>query len=141
MLKQCSACRKDLRAPSFSNTQWSKGAGKRRCKACIGDNLHAEPANPGPITALGRDVYTVEALLAQRRVRGRREYLVRWQNWAPEDDTWEVRMTSTQPPASSLPPPASRLPPPASSWPPAPTSTPSPDCAPTRMRITSSTRS
>ena len=141
MLKQCSACRKELGAPSFSNTQWSKGAGKRRCKACIGDNLHAEPANPGPITALGRDVYTVEALLAQRRVRGRREYLVRWQNWAPEDDTWEVRMTSTQPPASSLPPPASRLPPPASSWPPAPTSTPSPDCAPTRMRITSSTRS
>ena len=133
VLKQCSACRKELGAPSFSNTQWSKGAGKRRCKACIGDNLHAEPANPGPITALGRDVYTVEALLAQRRVRGRREYLVRWQNWAPEDDTWEVHMTSTQPPASRLPP--------ASSSPPAPTSNPSPDCAQTRMRTTSSTRS
>ena len=41
VLKQCSACRKDLRAPSFSNTQWFKGAGKRRCKACV----HANP-NP-----------------------------------------------------------------------------------------------
>jgi hypothetical protein len=142
VLKQCSACRKELGAPSFSNTQWSKGAGKRRCKACIGDNLHAEPVfNPGPITALGRDVYTVEALLAQRRVKGRREFLVRWQNYAPKDDSWEVRMTWTQPPASRLQPPASRLPPPASSSPPAPTSTPSPDCAPTRMRTTSSTRS
>ena len=104
MLKQCSGCRKELRAPSFSNNQWGKGPSKRRCKACIGEHLYAEPVfNPGPITSLGTDVYTVEALLAQRRVRGRREFLVRWQDWAPEHDTWEVRMTwtQTQPPASS----------------------------------------
>lgn len=103
MLKQCSGCCNELRAGSFSNNQWGRGASKRRCKACIGEPFCAEPVfNPGPITSLGTDVYTVEALLAQRRVRGRREFLVRWQDWAPEHDTWEVRMTWTQPPASSL---------------------------------------
>ena len=39
MLKQCSACRKDLRAPSFSNKQWSKARG--RCKACVHALMHA----------------------------------------------------------------------------------------------------
>ena len=121
VLKQCSGCRKELRATSFSNNQWGKGASKRRCKACIGEHLYAEPVfNPGPITSLGTDVYTVEALLAQRRIRGRREFLVRWQNWAPEHDTWEVRMTWTQPPASGLWPPATSHQPPVSSPNPSP---------------------
>ena len=40
VLKQCSACRKDLRAPSFSNTQWSKARG--RCKACVHACVHAD---------------------------------------------------------------------------------------------------
>ena len=40
VLKQCSACRKDLRAPSFSNKQWSKARG--RCKACVHACVHAD---------------------------------------------------------------------------------------------------
>ena len=44
---------------------------------------------PGPMKEFGDDVYMVEALLAERRVGGRRQYLVRWFNWGPEHDSWE----------------------------------------------------
>ena len=33
---------------------------------------------PGPIEALGSDVYVVEALMAERRMYGKRQFLVRW---------------------------------------------------------------
>ena len=38
---------------------------------------------------MGDDVYRVEALLAQRRVEGRRQFLVRWQDYSPAHDSWE----------------------------------------------------
>ena len=28
-------------------------------------------------------------LLAQRRVGGKRQFLVRWEDWTPEHDSWE----------------------------------------------------
>ena len=47
----------------------------------------AKRARRAPIAEMGDDVYTVEALLAQRRVGGRRQFLVRWLDWGPEHDS------------------------------------------------------
>ena len=35
------------------------------------------------------DVYEVEAILDQRKHRGRREYLVKWLGWDESTNTWE----------------------------------------------------
>lgn len=36
------------------------------------------------------DVYEVEKLINDRKVRGKRQFLVRWKGYAPDADTWEA---------------------------------------------------
>lgn len=47
------------------------------------------PPQPGALPALGANVYTVEALLAVRTKGREREFLVRWQDYGADSDTWE----------------------------------------------------
>ncbi len=35
--------------------------------------------------------FEVEAVLGQRRVRGKEEYLIRWKGYSSFDDTWEPK--------------------------------------------------
>jgi hypothetical protein len=44
-------------------------------------------ARPPPVVPAD-DQYTVEQLLAQRVIRGRTQYLVRWAGYGPEEDLW-----------------------------------------------------
>ena len=39
--------------------------------------------------AAGKDVYLVENILAERQARGAPEFLIRWQDYGAQDDTWE----------------------------------------------------
>ena len=39
--------------------------------------------------AAGKDVYLVEDILAERQARGAPEFLIRWQDYGAQDDTWE----------------------------------------------------
>jgi hypothetical protein len=49
-------------------------------------------SRPDPvITNKGREEYEVHDILDQRKKNGKMEYLVRWKDYGPEDDTWEPR--------------------------------------------------
>jgi hypothetical protein len=39
--------------------------------------------------AEGREEYEVNEILEQRQKNGKTEYLIRWKDYRPEDDTWE----------------------------------------------------
>lgn len=49
---------------------------------------HRPPSRPRPLNAAG-DVYRVERLLDARQVGGRLQYLVKWDGYGPEENTWE----------------------------------------------------
>ena len=42
---------------------------------------------PGPVN--DNEEYTVEQVLADKQVRNKRKYLVKWQGWPNADATWE----------------------------------------------------
>jgi hypothetical protein len=47
---------------------------------------------PDPVlTNEGKEEYEVEEILDKRQSNGRSEYLVRWKDYGPEDDTWELQ--------------------------------------------------
>lgn len=48
-----------------------------------------KPAPQPPIEVEGVNEYVVEKILDSKRVRGRMKYLVRWETYGPEEDTWE----------------------------------------------------
>jgi hypothetical protein len=49
-------------------------------------------SRPDPIiTNEGREEYKVHDILNQRKRNGKTEYLVRWKDYGPKDDTWEPR--------------------------------------------------
>jgi chromodomain protein Y len=39
----------------------------------------------------GHEEYEVHDILDQRKKNGRTEYLVRWKDYGPKDDTWEPK--------------------------------------------------
>jgi hypothetical protein len=43
------------------------------------------------LTNVGREEYEVEEVLDKRDHKGKMEYLVRWKDYGPEDNTWEPR--------------------------------------------------
>jgi hypothetical protein len=48
------------------------------------------PQRPEPALVNGRELeYEVQEILAERRNGARTEFLVRWEGYGPEDDTWE----------------------------------------------------
>jgi hypothetical protein len=49
-------------------------------------------SRPDPIiTNEGREEYEVHDILDERKNNGKTEYLIRWKDYGPEDDTWELR--------------------------------------------------
>ncbi|GAB5494897.1 MAG: hypothetical protein Phog2KO_51120 [Phototrophicaceae bacterium] len=44
---------------------------------------------PEPELVEGQEEYLVDRILAERTVRGRKQYLVRWQGYDQSEDTWE----------------------------------------------------
>uniref|UniRef100_A0A8C5QE97 Gypsy retrotransposon integrase-like protein 1 n=1 Tax=Leptobrachium leishanense TaxID=445787 RepID=A0A8C5QE97_9ANUR len=46
------------------------------------------PSRPGPLVAIGDDEYEVQTILDSRFYRRRLEYLVRWTDYGPEEDSW-----------------------------------------------------
>ena len=52
---------------------------------------------------MGDDVFHVECLMAQRTHKGRRQFLVRWLDYSPENDSWEGEVRPTPTPTPTLP--------------------------------------
>ena len=74
----------------YSYTYYFHPSGKRfRSRAEVA--RYFELKEPGPVQELGSDVFVVESLLACRHLQssGRRQFLVRWHNYPPENDSWE----------------------------------------------------
>ena len=75
------------RSEASDARETSLGAGLGARKQAVGaDRTH----RVGSMAAeLPPDTYLVDRLLASRQRAGRREFLVRWQGYGPQDDTWE----------------------------------------------------
>ena len=65
------------------------GARAPPAPASASASASASARQPGPVAGLGGDVFRVEALLARRHVGGEAQYLVRWEDYPPEHDSWE----------------------------------------------------
>lgn len=53
-------------------------------------HVHGDPQTPTPITlAQGDQEYEVETIVAERKVAGKQQYLIRWKHYGQFDDTWE----------------------------------------------------
>ncbi|EOD31860.1 hypothetical protein EMIHUDRAFT_231296 [Emiliania huxleyi CCMP1516] len=59
------------------------------CSATSGCVLHANHAGECRVAEMSEEEYEVEALLKERRVGKRSQFLVKWQDWPEEDNTWE----------------------------------------------------
>jgi Chromo (CHRromatin Organisation MOdifier) domain len=47
------------------------------------------PAVPDPVQVEGQVEFVVENIMQDRRVRGKREFLVHWKGYSQHDSTWE----------------------------------------------------
>jgi hypothetical protein len=48
---------------------------------------------PDPVQVEGHEEYIPDRILLERTVRGKRQYLVQWLGYPPEDSTWETEAT------------------------------------------------
>jgi hypothetical protein len=53
------------------------------------DDRRQQAAPPQQLDGQGKPVYNMERIISERVRRGRKQYLIRWQGYGPEDDTWE----------------------------------------------------